>query len=202
MVNNKIIFLDIDGVVNIPNYQAFDGACLENLYEIVKKTNAKIVVSSSWREGNLEKTKNSLKESGFAEDMLNVIIGETVRGYHFVQPGSFLKLIRGNEVGTWVDRNLKYPWHDNPEMDTQYRILDIDGNFQKMRHNTVGVDYSFVILDDDQDFLLCQKDYFVHTDGMIGLTKEDVKNAIDILNKIDTPNERPKIKFTQRTTND
>ena len=203
MVHNKIIFLDIDGVVNIPNYQTFDGACLENLYDIIRKTGAKIIVSSSWRTGNLEKTKATLEESGFAKDMLQEIIGETVRNWDFVKDKSYLKLIRGNEVGTWIDRNLIYPWHDNPDMDAMYRVNNEDGSFKIMNSNKTGVHFSYVILDDDTDFLLCQKDYFVNTDGIVGLTKQDAAKAIEILNKIDdVTKSQPKTKYTNRTTND
>jgi len=195
--------MDIDGVINIPNYQTFDGVCLENLYEIIRKTGAKIIVSSSWRTGNLEKTKATLEESGFAKDMLQEIIGETVRNWNFVKEKSYLKLIRGNEVGTWVDRNLKYPWHDNPHMDKQYRLHNEDGSFKMMRSNKLDVDYTFCILDDDNDFLLCQKNHFVETDGIIGLTKQDAAKAIEILNKIDnvTKNQAA-TSYTKRTTND
>jgi len=44
---NKIIFLDIDGVINIPPYRIFDKVCMNNLSSIIDATNAKIVVSSS-----------------------------------------------------------------------------------------------------------------------------------------------------------
>lgn len=62
---NKIIFLDIDGVLNSNKYYEecdklekdpilttgldIDEKCVENLKKIIKATNAKIVVSSSWR---------------------------------------------------------------------------------------------------------------------------------------------------------
>ena len=58
----KIIFLDIDGVLvtpaslyNIPNKKLIDVFCRTRvcrLNKIVQETNAKIVLSSSWRIGN------------------------------------------------------------------------------------------------------------------------------------------------------
>ncbi len=42
---------------------------------------------------------------------------------------------------------------------------------------------NYVILDDDSDMLLWQKDNFVQTDGQRGLTKSDVWKAINILNR-------------------
>lgn len=185
MVHNKIIFLDVDGVINIPNYLKFDERCLENLRLIVKQTGAKIIVSSSWRTGSLIKTKETLVEGGFPEDLLPFIIGETIRKWSQTIKGSHLKVVRGNEIGTWVDRNLRYAWHDNPEMLEQYKVLREDGSFKMMRSNIAGKDFSYVILDDDNDMLLCQTNYFVLTNGLIGLTRENVKEAVHILNRID-----------------
>lgn len=41
---------------------------------------------------------------------------------------------------------------------------------------------NYVILDDDTDMLLWQKDYFVHTDTYEGVNEENVEQAIKILN--------------------
>ena len=63
----KIVFLDVDGVLNSLNYTPVqDVKCVDDLYvieeekikllkEIIIKTNAKIVISSTWR--NNENTK-------------------------------------------------------------------------------------------------------------------------------------------------
>lgn len=45
----KIIFLDIDGVLNYQGSSFLDETCLKNLKYIVGKTGAKIVVISTWR---------------------------------------------------------------------------------------------------------------------------------------------------------
>lgn len=42
---------------------------------------------------------------------------------------------------------------------------------------------SYVILDDDSDMLLWQKDNFVHTDTYNGISEQDVQKAISILKK-------------------
>lgn len=68
----KIIFLDIDGVMNNwieskPSNKheslEFAASCVENLKYLLKKTNARIVISSTWRIGETEKT---LKEKVFS----------------------------------------------------------------------------------------------------------------------------------------
>lgn len=56
----KLIFLDIDGVMNHNNFfqrsrlhmgQEFCPVAVRNLREIIKRTDAKIVLSSTWRKG-------------------------------------------------------------------------------------------------------------------------------------------------------
>ena len=67
---DKFIFLDIDGVLNTANYQTwrqlwgkdisdlhghlFAPSPVRNLRRLIKWTNAKIVLSSSWRMDGLE----------------------------------------------------------------------------------------------------------------------------------------------------
>lgn len=206
MVHPKIIFLDIDGVLCIPPYLKFDEKCMDNLRKIVKATGSKIIVSSSWRTGDLQMTKEAFEEAGMHDDLLSEIIGETCRKYHYTKDGSILKVVRGNEIGTWIDRNLRYPWHENKEMDAQYRVNDEKGNFQKMNSNVTGKHFSYLILDDDSDMLLCQKDWFVQTDGITGLTEKDVETSIEILNSIDnlpeegeSPKERKRNEIYLRT---
>ena len=56
---SKIIFLDIDGVLNGIDYQMaateappfIDKSCLEILKELIDKSGAKVVLSSSWKRG-------------------------------------------------------------------------------------------------------------------------------------------------------
>lgn len=187
MLYNKIIFLDVDGVICIAadHYHKFNDKCLFQLERIVKETTAKIVVSSSWRCGDMQLTKNALMEAGFTQFLSDQIVSETTRKYHHIKDGSHLEICRGNEIATWVSRSLKYPWHAHPELDANYRTYKDDGSFKMMRSNKAGVDYSYVILDDDTDMLLCQKDYFVRTYEPDGLTEANANEAISILNKID-----------------
>ena len=45
----KIIFLDIDGVLNYYGSKIFDTHCVDKLRHIIKETNAKIVLISTWK---------------------------------------------------------------------------------------------------------------------------------------------------------
>ena len=80
---NKIIFLDIDGVLNSNQYWAsiqdkkktmpemefqIDPKCLRNLKKIVDETHSKIVVTSTWKRyrGHIEKFKNHVAQYGLS----------------------------------------------------------------------------------------------------------------------------------------
>lgn len=185
MVHNKIIFLDIDGVINNikTRYDYFDVDCLERIKTIINASNAKVVISSSWREGDLDLTKKH-----FPDWLQEHIVGETVRGYHYVIKGSSLPIVRGNEIKHWLDRNVRCPWHANPEMSKQYEMYttDPDGKmtFRQMKINKLNEDYTYVIIDDDSDMLYEQRNNFVHTQTQLGIQDEHVEQAIKILNKI------------------
>lgn len=66
-----------------------------------------------------------------------------------------------------------------------YEVKNPDGSFKQMMINKVGVNFSYVILDDNTDMLLCQKDYLIRTFEPDGLNGTNADNAIEILNKID-----------------
>ena len=75
-----------------------------------------------------------------------------------------MRIPRGVEIKQWIDTNI----HSD--------------NMKNWKRKKLGVDYNYVILDDDSDMLLEQKDNFVRTTSEIGLTDDDVKKAILILN--------------------
>ena len=66
----------------------------------------------------------------------------------------------------------------NNEILFTFRGLEID--YYLSKHHDVS---NYVIIDDDSDMLLYQKDYFVKTDYNIGIQQCDVDKAINILNK-------------------
>ena len=157
----KIIFLDIDGVLNHeiffrervkdPN---ITGEICKNsiklLNYIIEKTEALVVVSSTWRYGRtLEELQELLDAVGFKGE----VIGKTP-----ILPESGDYLIRGNEI-------LKYIIDHKDELGFYFE-------YDK-----------YVILDDDCDMLYQQKDNFIHIDRYIGITPNDADLAIKILNK-------------------
>ena len=167
---DKYIFLDIDGVLATPkSIEGVGGEWKiedekqELLKHIIDSTGAKIVLSSSWRKWDLETTIEFMKEKGFW--FSDLIIGVTIRAYQYLDRTKkiHLSIPRGVEIKQWIDANIH---SDNGK------------NYNRKR---LGVDYKYLILDDENDMLLEHKDYFVKTHPTKGLTSEDVKKANRIL---------------------
>lgn len=162
----KIIFLDIDGVLNsiawakkckelnggVPQLASimqrdrdnvsqeslgWDPESVNILKTVLEKTDAKIVISSSWRIMN---TLDNLKKY-FSVFGIDCVIDVTPRV-------NFAGSIRGDEINLWLDT---YP-------------NDID---------------SFVIFDDDSDFYSGQP--LIKTSYKNGLQKEHADEAITTL---------------------
>lgn len=166
----KIIFLDIDGVLATPDCLkdgnwALNPKKQELLSEILNKTGAKIVLSSSWRLHTIEETKAYMKEQGFL--FVDDIIGITIRAYHYIDKSSkiHLSIPRGVEIQQWIDTHI----HSD--------------NGKNWERKKLGVDYQYVILDDDSDMLFNQRNNFIQTDSHLGLTLGKMHAAIQILNR-------------------
>ena len=156
----KIIFLDIDGVLNEEKsrsrclgYKGIDDKKVENLANIVKATNAKIVLISTWKD---DWRKTYKAHQGMMANYLDrklkkqglVILDKTKsidkNGFHFSRGEGILQYLADNKVEKFV-------------------ILD---------------DYQF-------DYDSCGlSDYYIKTDAYNGgLTEELVGRAIQILKR-------------------
>ncbi len=149
----KIIFLDFDGVIT--TYDSGWTISVEKLLlldKIIQKTDAKIVVTSSWKleYNNAEEFKNNLNKKRCS---INVK-AET----------PFEKFVE--QIYDITDNNG--PWR----CDEIQRY--IENNKDKIE--------SYVILDDDDDMLEEQLFNFVHTDSYYGLSEKEVELSINILN--------------------
>ena len=162
---DKIIFLDIDGVLNVYCQDRDEYGCTfhkhfeDNLKLIIEQTNAKIVISSTWRMSGLEIMQEMWKSRGLAGEIIDITPTEV----DVVEQGTceFYDLVcRGHEIQQWIDT-----------------------------HNIL----TYCIIDDDSDMLESQKDNFVKTSGNMshpdcidigyGLTRICAEKAINILNK-------------------
>jgi len=157
----KIIFLDIDGVLNSKNSMRRAGKCIFNdnpdpihikwLNYIIEKTGAVVVISSVWR-------KNC--SSSYIWRLLALL------GFKGEVQGSTPSTgdIRGNEIRCWIDRyNNGKDWH----------LTDRDKKLEPIE--------SFVILDDDAD-MGNFANRLVQCENENGLTKKEAEKAIKILN--------------------
>ena len=164
----KTIFLDIDGVLNV-DYDdkdqfghIFREEYVQNLKEIIEKTGAKIVISSTWKDKGIERMLALWKERNLPGEIIDVTpdcvdVCESTNIVYYDQ------VKRGHEIKLWLDRH--------PEVN------------------------QYVILDDIQDFLDEQQDYFVNCStgepqkpwklGIPGLKEECKIKAINILNMKD-----------------
>lgn len=115
----RTIFLDIDGVVvtsadlssvnKRTGWYNFNKTCIKRLKTILERTGAVLVISSSWRTGSLEQTKETLGLSGM-KSVLKYMVDETPR---------LDTRMRGYEIQHWLD--------NHPEVE-EYLILDDDSD--------------------------------------------------------------------------
>ncbi|MCS2235553.1 HAD domain-containing protein [Bacteroides thetaiotaomicron] len=156
---SKIIFLDFDGVITtLKSKWTIDNEKVELVKQICDATGAKIVISSSWRRYTLEQTIEAITTR------------ETKIGHNPFPYPEYIIDITSRMYG------FKY---GNKE--THYglcRGVEIDRWLWEHQDVT-----NYVILDDDPDMLLSQKKHFIKTHALRGISKRDVKRAINILTK-------------------
>jgi len=173
----KILFLDIDGVLNcnatfarIKEYPVqpikpdqtvesrfFDHAqdmiepyLVARLNWILEQTGAEVVVSSAWRQH----FANQEKLCEFLEKRAGIIPGRIIGQTPVFYPGAKMSLprVRGRQIQAYLDEN-----HAGETL--QIVILDDNGGMEHL------------------------KPRFVQTDEEYGLTQEEAEKAIAILNR-------------------
>lgn len=111
----KVLFLDIDGVVNCQGTTAKHGPFLgidpilaKQVRKIVESTGCMVVLSSTWRLSVFDRTKVMYEVVPFM-DITRELVGQ----------------IRGAEIKDWLERARQYAHYDI----TRYAILDDDDDF-------------------------------------------------------------------------
>ena len=161
MMKNKIIFMDVDGVLNYTKWyrrkpinlfeqdRDIDPECVRRIVNICERTGAKIVLSSDWRID-----KNSigrLERAGFPEGLIFSQTPELI-WTRFNSPTSTEDYSRGREIDMWL----------NEHPDT----------------------YDYVIIDDCEDFSDEQKRFhYIHVNPYIGFTDKNMEDTICILSR-------------------
>jgi hypothetical protein len=154
---SRVVFLDVDGVLNYTLWYLddrnpgnlngeegdIDPLCVERINILCEKLSAKIVVSSDWRvctnwQSRLEKAglKNIIDKTPIT------LFGNYGRTYHFT---------RGEEIDMWLQ------WHPGVK--------------------------NYVIIDDREDMMKDQMDHFVKVNSYRGFSDEDLEKAMFILNQ-------------------
>ena len=170
----KVIFLDVDGVLNSSRtlYEdiSLEDDLISNLKELVDKTGAKIILSSSWRlsAGSVATLMDKLDKFDL------VISGMTYDGVDL----DWLEKYEFDTTKKYLD--TKFDYDENKQIKITH---DRGAEIFKWLHD--HDDCAYVILDDEIEDI---KPYFsesviVKTSYKTGLIKEDVKKAIQILNK-------------------
>ena len=150
----KVIFLDFDGVITIPPKWYLKADKIKYIKQIVDATEAKIVVSSSWRMKSVEETVEKIitrPKRCPRNKMLNWLIDNFYDVTPWYCDKKYNGTGRGGEIQTWLD--------EHPEVE------------------------NYVIIDDDGDMLYKQLFHFVQTNFEDGITELETNWAIKILNK-------------------
>lgn len=163
MMKNKIIFMDVDGVLNYTKWYVddrnpgnlygqegdIDPECVRRIVNICKKTGAKIVLSSDWR---IDKSSiGRLERAGFPEGLIFSQTPELIWTL-FNSPASTEDYSRGREINMWLT--------EHPDT------------------------YNYVIIDDSEDFSDEQKRFhYICVDSDNGFTDKNMEDAIRILSR-------------------
>jgi hypothetical protein len=155
----KIIFLDIDGVLNSDSWDnseeqkqsqfpenQFSPKLIQLFNKVIEETTDKIVLTSTWRlEYDIKFMQSLFKKVGIKGEIID-FTPDLKKGNDYV--------VRGNEILKWCK-------------DNQNLI------------NSRPLDYTdFIIIDDNSDMLFWQSKFFFQTDRLSGLTPSIIKNII------------------------
>ena len=176
----KVLFLDIDGVLNSENWFGYRLYCIKNnmFNEVINFVNT--------NDERIKYKLSMIDDRAIAN--LNRIIEET--GCKVVLSSSWRSCVEAEN--TLTEYLLKLKGFKYEFYDVTPRLWFSDFSIRRGEEIKLWMDKesenheieSFVILDDDySDILPEQMNNFIHVDGQVGLTDKDVFTAIEILNK-------------------
>lgn len=164
---SKVIFMDIDGVLNTERQQnrcraegiayvdgygfAFDPVAVAHLERIVNATGADIVISSSWKVWGLDAMQQMWDRRNLPGKVIDITPNTASDEMLLsIDLDMDIPAVKGSEIREWLNTNGSQVTH-------------------------------YAILDDMDDMLPEQQPHFVQTDPEIGITEDDAKRAIAIL---------------------
>lgn len=117
----KVIFLDFDGVIitDETKFLSFVPRCVDILKQILEKSNAKIVVSSTWRYKGLKTMKKMFRDINIDP---NIVIDITPISRKNKLQDDDLLFGRSHEIHTWLLKNKveSFVVIDDDTFDLQY----------------------------------------------------------------------------------
>ncbi len=183
----KIIFLDIDGVLNCENaykkgecqyvewinhrgdkdhHQSFCSWSKEWLNKLIDETGAKIVISSTWRHSGIEYMQSIWKHEKMSGEIIGITPDFRWKAEGYTPP-------RGCEIDKWLE-------------DNDFSHINWDKDYQLKYINKSGIE-NYIIIDDDADMLYSQRNHFVHVlpspRNKNGFDEKHYKEALKKLNK-------------------
>lgn len=183
----KVIFLDIDGVLNHeewykkpeviaiskrPGFKGtekeyhFDPEAWKWVQKLIDETDAKIVLSSSWRWYDLPATIEDFKGTAF-QPILDNLVGVTP---------VLLSRCRGEEIRRFFDIVTGNITQNVPGFKDFLR----DHPLETITTNHEQID-NYVIIDDASDVTKEQKKHLVQVDSWVGMQEDNYKKAKQIL---------------------
>ena len=126
LIYQKILFLDIDGVLNSEEYyrnnlntekdfSRFDPSSVALIKALVEEFSLKIVISSTWRYGAIDRLMHELKKNKLLNYLYHDWFTPVIHPAH-----------RGTEIKLWLDLH--------PEV-AEYVIIDDDSNILEEQKN-------------------------------------------------------------------
>jgi hypothetical protein len=168
-MNNPIIFLDIDGVLNSDKHanrysleewenlsyleRHIDNEAVELINYICDKTNAQVVVSSTWRYGRtVEQLQQILNDRGGTFKVIDKTPEHSIR-------------YRGYEIDDWISKNRSKDENGDYFKFTNYVILDDDigDMLLKQKDNVFEIDRRVGITKIDADKIIAHLNYYINT---------------------------------------
>lgn len=159
--NDKILFLDVDGVLNSRQYVenntninavgygtvGMDPLAIDLLFNIVKETDCKIVVSSTWRHHGINvgsKFHNELSKTDNGKIILKSVIDITPDKYKHKKL-KHKDCVRGDEIKLWLELN---------NFDGTFVIVDDDSDMDPLKSNFVKTTFEYGLTEKNADEII------------------------------------------------
>jgi hypothetical protein len=184
----KVIFLDIDGVLNCEeayrsgeckytewinhrgdndHHQSFCSWSKKWLNKLIEETDAKIVISSTWRHSGIEFMQSVWKHENMSGEIIGITPDFRWKGEGYTPP-------RGCEIDYYLKKVLNF------------NHINWDKNIQQEYMDKFGFE-NYIIIDDDSDMLYGQRHHFVHVlpspRNKRGFDEQHYKIGLEMLSK-------------------